>query len=81
MCTIFFSYSLGMIRLPKVAKSAVKNRPVPRPSLVNIVKELGKCPIGIHYYSPTLPSLYIHNQMVVALNLVYLNQASMELVI
>lgn len=30
-----------MIRLPKAAKSAVKNRLIPRPSLVNIVKELG----------------------------------------
>uniref|UniRef100_A0A8B9KCA2 Metastasis associated 1 family, member 2 n=1 Tax=Astyanax mexicanus TaxID=7994 RepID=A0A8B9KCA2_ASTMX len=29
-----------MIRLPKASKSAVKNRPIPRPSLVNIVKEL-----------------------------------------
>uniref|UniRef100_A0AAR2JJV3 Metastasis associated 1 family, member 2 n=1 Tax=Pygocentrus nattereri TaxID=42514 RepID=A0AAR2JJV3_PYGNA len=29
-----------MIRLPKASKSAIKNRPVPRPSLVNIVKEL-----------------------------------------
>uniref|UniRef100_A0A4W4H1D2 Metastasis associated 1 family, member 2 n=1 Tax=Electrophorus electricus TaxID=8005 RepID=A0A4W4H1D2_ELEEL len=29
-----------MIRLPKASKSAMKNRPVPRPSLVNIVKEL-----------------------------------------
>ncbi|KAK2860613.1 hypothetical protein Q7C36_004779 [Tachysurus vachellii] len=29
-----------MIRLPKVAKSATKNRTVPRASLVNIVKEL-----------------------------------------
>uniref|UniRef100_A0A8C1WI37 Metastasis associated 1 family, member 2 n=1 Tax=Cyprinus carpio TaxID=7962 RepID=A0A8C1WI37_CYPCA len=29
-----------MIRLPKAAKSAVKNRLIPRPSLINIVKEL-----------------------------------------
>ncbi|XP_051556948.1 metastasis-associated protein MTA2-like isoform X1 [Myxocyprinus asiaticus] len=29
-----------MIRLPKAAKSGVKNRPIPRPSLINIVKEL-----------------------------------------
>uniref|UniRef100_A0A671MQ41 Metastasis-associated protein MTA2-like n=1 Tax=Sinocyclocheilus anshuiensis TaxID=1608454 RepID=A0A671MQ41_9TELE len=30
-----------MIRLPKAAKGAMKNRPIPRPSLINIVKELG----------------------------------------
>ncbi|TRY55355.1 hypothetical protein DNTS_020902 [Danionella cerebrum] len=29
-----------MIRLPKAAKSAVKNRTIPRPSLINIVKDL-----------------------------------------
>lgn len=31
-----------MIRLPKASKSAMKNRIIPRPSLANIVKELGK---------------------------------------
>lgn len=44
-----FFCPLGMIRLPKVAKSAIKNRPVPRTSLVNIVKELGKFCIGSTY--------------------------------
>ncbi len=38
--TIYFSF-LGMIRLPKATKNAVKNRLIPRPSLINIVKELG----------------------------------------
>uniref|UniRef100_A0AAY4AKA2 Metastasis associated 1 family, member 2 n=1 Tax=Denticeps clupeoides TaxID=299321 RepID=A0AAY4AKA2_9TELE len=31
-----------MIRLPKASKTLLKNRPVPRPSLVTIVKDLGK---------------------------------------
>lgn len=42
---LYFFHLSGMIRLPKVAKSAIKNRPVPRPSLNNIVKELGELPI------------------------------------
>ena len=32
----------GMIRLPKAPKAPPKNRPIPRPSLANIVKELGE---------------------------------------
>uniref|UniRef100_A0A673IGC5 Metastasis-associated protein MTA2-like n=1 Tax=Sinocyclocheilus rhinocerous TaxID=307959 RepID=A0A673IGC5_9TELE len=35
-----------MIRLPKAAKGAMKNRPIPRPSLINIVKELGRASLS-----------------------------------
>lgn len=34
--------SSGMIRLPKATKAPVKSRVIPRQSLANIVKDLGK---------------------------------------